>query len=406
MIAHRFGPLSILPAILLLMCTAAPAQRGGGQPGGSSGTGGSTAAGRANSAGAGQQQENQSAIFIRGRVVMADGSPLPRDVEVRRICGTMNRRETYADAAGNFSFEIGSSAAPAMQDASTRGGFDPRSSASQPRSRMDLSADISISSTNLFDCELRAQASGYRSTSIELISFSGEESPDVGTIVLENLEKVPGTTISVTTAAAPRQAQKAFQQGLDAEQKAKVQEARRKFEEATQAYPKFAEAWIELGGLLEQENDIDGAESAYHKAVNAEPKFVTPYLRLAGIATQERKWDDSLRFSQQVIALDPIDVPAGYLINSIANFNLGQYESAESSARKAYRLDPRHRLPEIQMVLGRILLAKKDYVGALENFKDYLQRSPNAADAADLRQRMAAIQEASGTAETMIVPPK
>ena len=97
------------------------------------------------------------------------------------------------------------------------------------------------------DCELRARLAGFRSQSVSLANRRPMDPPDIGTILLHRLTPTEGTTISAVSLAAPKDAKKAYQKGMDALKKKKVQDAVKNFEKAVEVYPKYADAWYELG---------------------------------------------------------------------------------------------------------------------------------------------------------------
>lgn len=337
-----------------------------------------------------------------GDVMTGDGTPVPRGVEIHRVCAGRDRREGYADSNGHYSFQLGldTTVQDASSDdfASTVPGVNPNMS---PMGSPQMSSMNGGSS--LFGCELKAVAPGFRSSVVELSSFRPEE-PIVAKIVLERLERVPGTMISATTAAAPKDAQKDYKKGMDLLRKGKMDEAQQHFTAATTAYPRYAEAWVGSGEIYLRQGQADAAKNAFQQALNADPKFVTPYLGLASLEASRQNWTEAARLSDQAITLDPIDFATGYFYNSVANYNLGHFEIAERSARKAATLDGQHRLPQIQSLLGRILLVKRDYPGALENFRGYLQRNPNAPDAADIRRQIQTLEQANATTPAAAVP--
>lgn len=346
-----------------------------------------------------QQQQIQRPIFIMGDVITGDGTPVPHNIEIHRVCSGRDRREGYADSAGHFSIQLG--AEQVIQDASSddygMGSIAGRSSSGLGGGNMGIPSSSGFGSqASLFGCELKAVATGFRSSSIELSTYRAEE-PIIGKLVIERTDRVQGTMVSATTAAAPKDAQKAYKKGLDLEKKGKFDEAQQHFTEATSQYPRFAEAWLELGRLYLRQNQPDPAKNAFQQAINADSKFATPYVSLASIEAIHQNWAEAARLSDQAITLDPIDFPNGYFYNSVANFNLGKLDAAEKSARKAATLDSQHRLPQIQSLLGRILLMKKDYPGALENFRTYLKTSPNAADAQDIRRQVQTLEQAAAS---------
>jgi tetratricopeptide (TPR) repeat protein len=270
----------------------------------------------------------------------------------------------------------------------------------QPSTSMGMGAMGSSSGSgtpNLFGCELKAVAAGFRSSTIELATYRAEE-PIVGKLVLERVERVQGTMISATSAAAPKDAQKAYKKGVDLEKKGKFDEAQQRFTDATNQYPRYADAWLEVGRLYLRQNQPDAAKNAFQQAIAADAKFVAPYVGLASIEAMRQNWQETARLTDQAITLDPIDFPNGYFYNSVANFNMGHFEVAEKNARKAATLDSQHRLPQIQSLLGRILLMKKDYPGALENFRTYLKNLPDAADAPDIRRQVQTLEQAAASA--------
>ena len=346
-----------------------------------------------------RQPQMQRPIFIMGDVITGDGTPVPRNVEIHRVCSGRDRREAYADSSGHFSFQLGSE--QVMQDASSDD-YSIGSVPGQPSSMgmgMGMGAGSSGSGTqSLFGCELKAVAAGFRSSSLELSTYRPEE-PIVGKIVLERLEHVQGTMISATSAAAPKDAQKAYKKGMDLAKKGKFDEAQQQFIAATNQYPRYAEAWLQGGRLYMCQNQNDAAKNAFQQAIAADSKFVAPYLGLAGIEAVNQNWQETARLTDQAITLDPIDFPNGYFYNSVANFNMGHIDVAEKNARKAATLDSQHRLPQIQSLLGRILLVKQDYPGALENFRSYLKNVPDAADADAIRRQVQTLEQATAAAQ-------
>jgi tetratricopeptide (TPR) repeat protein len=180
--------------------------------------------------------------------------------------------------------------------------------------------------------------------------------------------------------------------------KSKMPEAETELRKAVGIYPKYAVAWHDLGRTLESQKKFDEAKEAYAKAVEADPKFVNPHLQLMSIAGKEARWEDTLKHSSDALKLNPVNFPQAWFYNSVANLNLGKVEEAEKGAREALRLDPNHRIPKISHLLGVILAQKQDYPSALEHFRGYLTASPNAADAAQVKQQVSELEKFLGQA--------
>jgi len=230
------------------------------------------------------------------------------------------------------------------------------------------------------------------------------DNPDVGTIILKRLGNVEGTTISMTSLAAPKDAKKAYDKGREALRKKKWDEARAQLEKAVAAYPKYATAWYELGTVYEQGKQMDEARKAYGESLNADAKFVNPYLRLAAIAASERKWQDVADTTDRVVRLNPLDFPMAFFYNAVANYNLQKMDAAEKSAREVVKMDGRHQLPRASHLLGIILAQKQDLSGAREHMSNYVKFAPNAPDIDSVKQDLAKIEKMLGATASTAAP--
>jgi tetratricopeptide (TPR) repeat protein len=310
--------------------------------------------------------------FLYGKVVMPDGTTPPSQVVIERVCGSgAARPQTYADSHGNFSFQVGQTQ-------------DMLPDATVSRSTPTPGTNSSQSNTfNLSNCELRASLPGYRS---DVVSLAGRRSLDdgnVGTIFLHRLANVEGLTTSATSALAPKDARKAFEKGLDAVKKSKVDEAQADFQKATELYPRYASAWFELGRAYEYRERIQEARDAFSKAIAADSKYVNPYEHLYVLAMKEQKWEDVATITDQVMRLNPYEFPLSVYYNAVANLQLGKLDVAEKSVREAASMESAGKNPKISYVLGLIQIQKQDYKGAAESLRTYLK-----SDAINDRERV------------------
>jgi len=211
------------------------------------------------------------------------------------------------------------------------------------------------------------------------------DDPDIGTILLHREAPGEGTTISLTTLQAPKDARKAFEKGLEYIKKNKLPEARTEFEKSVQIYQQFAAAWCELGKMQAGAEDYDMARGSFRMAIQSDPKFAAPYLELSIIALEQKKWQEVADLTASATKLDPFDYPQAFLFNAAAHYNMRETESAEKSVIEAERLDSRHQFPEVTHLHGLILMQKHDYAGAATQLRDYLRLYPGASDAASVR---------------------
>lgn len=392
-------------SILSTLCLLAPAalSQSGGSSGGSTGSGGSsggnrgtttTSTGTSNNRGTVNNPQNNNNLdrpvyLISGKVLMEDGSPPPEPVAVERVCNGQSRREGYTDSHGQFQFQMGQNNG-VLQDATTSN-FD--LTMNQRSSTVFGAPQNGISSRDLLGCEMRAALPGFQSSTVMLRPEGSFGQLEVGTIFLRRMGENQGATISLTTMQAPKDARHAFEKGQKATTQKKLADAETELKKAVEIYPHFAAAWSLLGAVYEQQSRFDEAHNAYAQAVASDSKFVNPYFGMAMLAIREKKWQDVVQYTEQVVKLNGLAFPQVYFYNAAANYNLGNMDAAEKSARKFLTLDSDHRRPECALLLGEILLAKHDYAGAAAQKRSYLTMSPNAPNAEAVRSDVKRLED-------------
>lgn len=315
-------------------------------------------------------------VFISGKVLLEGGGTLSEPVAIERVCNNLVRREGYTDVKGQFQFQLGLNTT--FQDASESSdsrltSSGPSRTSGQTRRPMDLSG-----------CEFRAVLAGYQS-SVALIRTSEDAwQYEVGTIFLKRMGDAKGTTISVTSMAAPKDAMRAFEKAQKARE-SKPAEAEKDLRKAVQIYPQFAAAWNMLGDMHRQSNQFDLARTEYAQAISADPQFVNPAYGLALIALQEKKWDEGAQLTDQVVKMNGLAFPMAYFFNAAANYNQQKFDAAEQSAKKFKSLDTQHEHPDICLLLSHVYSRREDYASAARELRDYLAAAPNAPDAESIR---------------------
>ncbi|HWX53871.1 MAG TPA: tetratricopeptide repeat protein [Verrucomicrobiae bacterium] len=335
-------------------------------------------------------------LYVRGKVVFNNGGPPPEPVAIERVCGGSVRKEAYTDSRGEFGFQVGQSTQ--LQDAS-QGGSDMVAGRSSSGVNNPSSGGFNpvTRQYQYLDCELRASLAGYVSTSVMLRPDGNTEQLAVGPIFLRPMGNVHGATVSLTTLTAPKNARRAYEkaQGLVAHKK--LEPAEKELTTAIEIYPQFAAAWSLLGEVHEGQGHIDEAKKAYGQAAASDPQFVRPLFGLAVIGAKQQEWREVVLFTNQIEKLNPFAYPMAYLLNAAGNYYLGHQDEAERSARKFASMDSSHTRPDVALLLGDILEAKRDYAGAAQQMRDYLAAYPNAPNAAHIRdnlKRLEAMQTA------------
>jgi hypothetical protein len=352
-------------------------------------------------------------MFLRGRIATGDGTPVPHDALVERVCNARVRQQVHATSGGDFSMELGS-----MSDSFMDATGD--TSSQRGTSRKDPGAGISR--MELKNCELRASISGFRSDVVSLMNLlPSASSIDVGAIAVERTTKVKGLTLSATPYKAPSDARRAYEKGLDAEAKGKLANARQFFEKAVEIYPPYVSAWFQLGMVLQNLDQKESARTAYTQATTIDSKFLPPYLSLASMAYEAKDWTQVLNLTNHVVELDPLkygsitgyildldplDFAEAFFYNSVANYKLNNMEAAERSGLKAERLDVRPRFPQLHLVLAEIFARKNNYATAISEAQAYLELAPHAKDADRVRERLAQLVKLNGSSTAEKTDPK
>ncbi len=333
-------------------------------------------------------------IYIAGSVMQEDGSPPPFGTVIELDCGDTITREATVDSTGGYGFQVGSSnrIGRVMADASDRIGEDIFDTADVSQNLGSRGWSTSMRTTplsvRLLRCEVRGQYPGYRSTSARMRAGSISGYTEVEPILMYPIARVQGTSVSLTSMLAPKQARRSVEQATKALKKEKFDEAEVLLKSAIGIYPASAEAWFLLGDVYQLQKRKQEARESYLRAVQADGLYVRPYLRLARLSMNERDWRNAADLSNKALELDPIAFPEAYYLNALALYNLKDLETAERSVRKGQRLDLSRQFPQMHLILANILSIKQDALGSIEEMRKYLKDAPKAEDAPMVRARL------------------
>ncbi|WP_034176928.1 tetratricopeptide repeat protein, partial [Burkholderia ambifaria] len=171
-----------------------------------------------------------------------------------------------------------------------------------------------------------------------------------------------------------------------------------------------AEGHCALGRSLRSMNDFDGAARLFERACEIDPGYAPAWCRLGELRCQQGEYEESLRLCRHAIELDP-ELADAYNFLGLAYHNLDRMAAAELSHRHAIDLNPddadaHHNLAaalfrldkldeamseyriaqelgvdpvKIQLTLGDILWAKRDFTGAVAAFREAVEHDPHRA---------------------------
>jgi tetratricopeptide (TPR) repeat protein len=369
-------------------------QRGGTSPGGVPSTGpgtGTPSGGLRQNPSIETQQGPLTPVFLTGQVALEDGSPPPGHVAIIMFCSGRQRTLGYADMRGYFNVQLGSPSPEVLDDASIGGG----QGNGQP-----AAGGEALSSRNddeLVGCALRARLAGYDSQELELGARARLDNPNVGTVLMRRLGPDEGTTVSITTLAAPKDARKAYEKALEAEKKNKLPDAQASLEKAVAAYPRYALAWMELGKVQAALGQTEAAPKSLQQSIASDSKFMPPYVEMAQLEYRAHDWQPLAETTEKATALDPFHYPIAFFLNGVANYNLHNLDRAEESVKRAEKLDVNHKLPQTFYLMGLILAERKNYAAAVGQVAEYLKLAPGAPDTAEAEAQLAHLEEQAKT---------
>ncbi len=354
----------------------------------------------------GTSQSGMVVWFLRGKIRAGDGTALPNDTAVQRVCNNRVREQVYADSRGDFTLRP-SPVNETVADASTDLSGYNRAAAKESVN--------GIPQTELAKCELRITASGFRPNTTLLAGLTPSSGTlDVGGVTLDRIVKVDGGPINAAEYKAPNEARAAYQKGMEAERKEKLEDAEKYLEKAVKIYPRYTMAWFQLGTVQLKNKETDEAREAFTRATLLDEKFLPPYLSLAKLAFAEKEWPQVLKltghileedpmnragFTEMIVDSDPLNCSAAYYYNAVANYELGKFPEAEKSAAKAERrAEVRAKYPDVHLLLAELYTKRKNYAGAIAEMRTYLEVLPQAKDANEVRAQVAKLEKMSGAA--------
>lgn len=335
-------------------------------------------------------------MYVTGQVATNDGSRLPNNVIVERVCNARVRQQVYANPDGAFSMQLGS-----INDSTLDATAD---GSSQPVVPNQYS-ETGIPRRMLDNCDVRASVTGFDSPTIGLVELTPDgKMLEVGTIRVRRRGKVEGATLNAAAyKGVPQPAIAAYEKGLEAERKGKLASAQSHFEKAVEIHPTYAYGWFQLGKVFQEENEKASARKAYQRATSIDEKLLGPHLGLASLAFEDENWKEVLDFTSPILERDPFKSLTGYTVelepfnygetyyyNAVANYQLNQFDAAERSAHKAEQFLTKY--PQLHVLLGEIFARKKNYPAAIHELKTYLELDPHAQDAEQVRGRITELE--------------
>ncbi len=227
---------------------------------------------------------------------------------------------------------------------------------------------------------IRVRVEGYREVA-QRVDLVGGFVSDV-LIVLKSL----------SASAIPDTAQKEFDKGNSLLLESKDPTASiSHFQKAIEVHPSFAEAHLLLGMAYMDLGKWKQAQSALENAIKMNDKLAGAHLALGACYNQQKDFAAAEKALLRGLELNEESAEGQYEL-ARTYWALGRWQEAEPHARKAIQLQPG--FAAVHVLMGNILLRKRDARGALQEFKEYLRLDPQGPFASATREMVAKIEKA------------
>ena len=164
------------------------------------------------------------------------------------------------------------------------------------------------------------------------------------------------------------------------------------FRKATELYDGFTQAYLMLGLAYLQDQKLKESQTALERVIQLDPKSGAGYLALGGCLNQQKDYPAAEKSLLQGLDLEP-ESPEGHYEIAKAYWAQHRWQEAEPHARKAEALQPQ--VPGIHVLMGNILLQRRDSPGAIKEFNEYLRLDPQGSMSGPVRTMVSKLEKAA-----------
>jgi tetratricopeptide (TPR) repeat protein len=236
---------------------------------------------------------------------------------------------------------------------------------------------------------VRAEYPGYASVSEEADTRSTSTAFLTLTFAIPAGATPPSGTAPV---GVPAEAQKEFDAGNKLlTEKKDLKSSTLHFKKATELYPAYGPAYFMLGTVYMDQQKWKEAQAALEKAIAIKADSSAAYLALGSCFAQQSKWAEAEKPLAKGLELQPESAMGQYDLGRVY-WALNRWQDADPHAVKAVQLDPSNAPAHVMM--GNIMLRRRDANGALAEFKKYLELEPKGPLADSTKQIVEKIEKA------------
>jgi Tfp pilus assembly protein PilF len=196
--------------------------------------------------------------------------------------------------------------------------------------------------------------------------------------------------VSTHELSVPASAQREYAEAQKKLARREVASAVLHLERAVEIAPQFSAAWNNLGTIAYQTREYARAEEHFRKALEQDAGSFQPLVNLGGVLLTEGKPDEALKYNLYAVLSRPNDALANAQLG-MNYFAVGSLDLAEKYLELAKRIDPSH-FSFPQLTLAQIHLRRNQLRAAAGEFRDFLERHPDAPEVARVRELLSSIE--------------
>jgi hypothetical protein len=163
------------------------------------------------------------------------------------------------------------------------------------------------------------------------------------------------------------------------------------FRKATELYGSFSQAYVMLGLAYLQDQRLKESQAALEQAVRLDSRSGAGYLTLGACLNQQKDYAGAEKALNRGLELEP-ESPEGQYELAKNYWAQRRWREAEPHALKAETLAPK--IAGVHVVMGNILLQKRDNAGALREFNEYLRLDPKGSMSDGVRAMVSKLEKA------------
>lgn len=200
----------------------------------------------------------------------------------------------------------------------------------------------------------------------------------------------------------PKDAKKAYDQGLKLAKNNKPEDASKKFQQALEIFPDYLHALNKLGEQMALLNKPAEAQTCFERAIAINSKFAVAHINLGMLMLNQKRFDEAVAELETGNSNDD-GYPVGHLNLGLALMMKPQPEldRAEREFLRTLEIGKRD-FVHVRKYLFNLNIRRQKMDKAAEQLEAYLREAPDAPDQADVRLMLDKVKKAAAQQKAQV----